>query len=383
MKLPAWQGRTWRLIGALLPLLLLFIYVVIRSGPLTPVAVTVLQVPEASISPALFGLGQVEARQTYKIGPTFAGRVLSVQVQVGDTVTAGQLLGEMDAVDLADKLQAQQAALRAAQAQLEQAVAKQDFAQTQAARYERLLAVGALTQEALVIKKQELAIARASAAAAQEGASRVRAELAALRAQGQSLKLFSPVAGMVVARDADPGTTVLAGQAVVEVIDPDSLWVNAKFEQSNAQGLAAGLPVRMVLRSRRSQVLAGQVQRIEPRADAVTEEILAKIAFITVPKPMPALGELTEVSVDLAALPAQPVIPNAAIRNVGGQRGVWKLVDGRLQFAPVVLGGANLEGQIQVLKGLQAGEQIVVYSEKALDAHSRIRVRSSLQGGGS
>jgi hypothetical protein len=47
---------------------------------------------------------------------------------------------------------------------------------------------------------------------------------------------------VVAVRDADPGTTIVAGQAVVEVIDPKSLWINVRFDQISASGLAGGLP---------------------------------------------------------------------------------------------------------------------------------------------
>jgi multidrug efflux pump subunit AcrA (membrane-fusion protein) len=92
--------RTLVVLVVLLPLLVLFIYVALRSGPLAPVPVTVARVENRSISPALFGIGTVEARYSYKIGPTFAGRVKRLSVQVGDRVKAGQVLGEMDPVDL-------------------------------------------------------------------------------------------------------------------------------------------------------------------------------------------------------------------------------------------------------------------------------------------
>jgi len=65
-------------LAVLVPLAALFIYVVLRSGPLTPIPVTVCGVETRSITPALFGIGTVEARYTYKIGPTVAGRVKRV-----------------------------------------------------------------------------------------------------------------------------------------------------------------------------------------------------------------------------------------------------------------------------------------------------------------
>lgn len=381
MKFPRLQRRTLALIAVIAPLLGLFVYVAVRSGPLAPVAVTVGTVESKAVAPALYGIGTVQARYTYKIGPTFAGRVKRLDVHVGDAVEAGQVLGEMDAVDLDDRIAAQQAAIKSAAAALRQAEAKQSFAQAQAARYERLLAVYGASRENVATKRQELAVADAAVAATREDAVRLRAELDALRAQRGNLRLVAPVAGLVAARDAGPGTTVVAGQAVVELIDPTSLWVDTRFDQITAEGLAAGLPARITLRSRQTRSQPGRVLRIEPRADAVTEETLAKIVFDAPPSPLPPLGELAEVTVQLGELPAAAAIPNAAIRTVDGQRGVWKLVDGDLAFAPLVLGRSDLDGRVQVVKGLVAGDRVVVHSEKALTPGSRIHVVERLAGG--
>ena len=374
------QRRTLTMLAVLLPIALLFVYVILRSGPLAPVQVTTAEVVARPISPALFGIGTVEARYAYRVGPTFAGRVRKVDVQVGDRVTAGQLLGEMDPVDLDERIRAQAAATRRAQAQVREAEARQRYAQTQAQRYEKLLVVHSISEEAVATKRQEQQVANAALAGAREDLVRVAADGAALVAQRSNLRLVAPVDGLVTVRDADPGTTVVAGQAVVELVDPRSIWVNVRFDQLGAHGLAARLPARVVLRSRSRSNLPGQVLRVEPIADAVTEETLAKVTFDTLPQPLPPLGELAEVTVALPALPATPVVPNAAIRHVNHALGVWRLEDGNLHFAPVELGAADLDGNVQIAKGLKRGDRVVVYSEKELTAHSRIHVVKRLAG---
>ena len=378
-KLPL-QGRTLALLAVVVPMLALFVYVVLRSGPLAPVAVTLAKVERKALTPALFGVGTIGARTTTKIGPTVAGRIQRLDVDVGDSVQAGQVLGEMDAVDLQDRLQAQEAALQRVQASLREAQARQVHAQAQATRYAQLLVVRSTSEELAAAKQQELQVADAAVAAAQAETARVRAERAAIGTQQRHLRLVAPAAGLVTQRFADPGTTVVAGQAVVEVVDPASLWINVRLDQINAHGLQAGLPARVVLRSRAGQAQAGRVLRVEPLADAVTEETLAKIVFDSTPTPLPPVGELAEVTVRLPPLPDAPTIPNAAIRSVDGQRGVWKLADGGLQFAPIELGRTDLDGNVQVLRGLAAGERIVVYSEKALGARSRIQVVERIPG---
>lgn len=380
MKSLPLQRRTLALVAVIVPLLALLVYVALRSGPLAPVAVTEAKVESRSIRPALFGIGTVEARYTYKIGPTFAGRVKRLDVQVGDHVKAGQVLGEMDPVDLDDRVRSQEAALKRAEAALREATARQAYAETQARRYEQLYAARSTSEEVLTNKRQELQIADAALAASREDLARAHSDREGLVAQRGNLRLIAPVDGVVALRDADPGTTIVAGQVVVEMIDPTTLWVNVRFDQISAAGLAADLPARIVLRSRNGQSLNGRVLRVEPKADAVTEETLAKVIFDKVPAPLPPIGELAEVTIDLPALPAAPVIPNAAVRRDGGQVGVWQITDGEPRFIPVKLGPSDLDGQVQVIEGLRNDDRVVVYSEKVLGPKSRIHVVERIPG---
>jgi multidrug efflux pump subunit AcrA (membrane-fusion protein) len=77
-------------------LLLPFVWVATTSGPLALARVTVTKVALGDVNPTLFGIGIVEARRSYMIGPTTAGRVGRVLVDVGESVKTGQLLAEMD-----------------------------------------------------------------------------------------------------------------------------------------------------------------------------------------------------------------------------------------------------------------------------------------------
>lgn len=394
MKRPLVSRRALALGAVLGGLVVLFAWVVMRAGPLAAVPVTVATVRSAAIAPAVFGIGTVESRYTYRIGPIQSGRLMRVDVQVGDLVRAGQQVGEMDPVDLDQRIVAQQAALArgragvaAAEAQVQDLSARRAFAQTQALRYQQLLAARSASEEAAETRRQEfqlaeagLLAARANLAAAREELARLGADREAAVRQRANLRLLAPVDGLVTVRAADPGSTVVAGQAVVEVIDPANLWINVRFDQLRASGLRAGLPARIVLRSRSGESLVGKVLRVEPMADAVTEEALAKLVFDALPQPMPPIGELTEVTVELPVLPARPFVPNASVQRIGGKLGVWVLDGGALRFAPLRLGASDLDGRMQVLEGLKEGERIVVHSLRALDARSRIEVVERLPG---
>ena len=373
-------GRTLAVLVVVLPLLALLAYVALYSGPLAPVAVTLESVQSRPISPALFGIGTVEARHSYQIGPTATGRLETLLVEVGDRVQAGQVLGEIDPVELDDRVSAQESALKRNQAALREAQARLSFARSQALRYEQMWERHLISEEAVTAKRQELQIAQAAQAAASEDLARAGSDRNAAIAQRGNLKLIAPVAGIVALRNVDPGTTVVAGQTVVELIDPSSLWVNVRFDQISAGGLRADLAADIELRSRAGASLPGRVLRIEPMADAVTEETLAKVVFAGIPEPLPPIGELAEVTVRLPPVATAPVLNNAAIRRDGERVGVWQLVDGSPRFVEVSFGAADLDGNVQVLDGLKEGDQIIVYSEKAISARSRIRVVDKIPG---
>ncbi len=381
MKLPPVRRKTLLMVAVLLPLLLLFAWVGLRSGPLAPVPVVVATVAEEPVSPALFGIGTVQARFTYRVGPTLAGRVARVDVHVGDRVRAGQAVAAMEPVELTDRVRAQEATQQRAQAALNEARARLDFARSQELRYQRLFAQRATTEEVYAAKRQEREVLQTALAGAQQELARAGAERRAVVAQRANLDLVAPVDGLVVERSAEPGSTVVAGQSVVEIVDPASLWVDTRFDQVSAAGLQAGLPARIVLRSRPTQALAGSVLRVEPRADAITEEMLAKAVSPELSTLLPPLGELAEVTVALDERPAAPVVPNAALQRVDGKLGVWRIAGEGLEFAAVDPLARDLDGRAQV-SGLAAGDRVVVYSEKALSARSRIQVVDRLPGAG-
>ncbi|CAG0959638.1 Macrolide export protein MacA [Burkholderiales bacterium] len=374
MKPLALSARSLKLLAVLLPLAGLFVYTALRSGPLAPVPVQLADVEDVAIAPRRFGVGTVEASASFQIGPTVAGRLKRLEVNVGDRVRAGQVLGEMDPIDFDERLRAQEAALLRAAAQWQEANARRAHAERQANRYEQLFANGAVTEEMRASKLQDLRLALAQQAAVTEDQARLRAERDATRAQRANLRLVAPAEGLVAARRAEPGTTLVAGQAALTLVDPKSLWINARFDQAQSGGLAPGQKATITLRSRAGLSLAGQVLRLEPLADAVTEETLAKVVFAPLPEPPPAIGELAELTVQLPPRPSAPSIPNAALSRFEGKLGVWQLAGDELKFTAVQVGDADLEGRVEVREGLRRGDRVIVYSAKPLHSGSRVTV---------
>ena len=367
--------------------------VVARSGPLSPIQVTTLRVESGSLSPAIFGIGTVEARRSYLIGPTAAGRVKAVHVDVGETVKAGQLLAEIDPVDLDERLRSTEAAyaraasaVTAADAQRKDSLARRQLAEFNAKRYRDLGGKNFVSASAVEGKQQELDSAQAAVEASEanlQGARqeqlRLKADQDGIRQQRGNLRLLAPRDGLVTSRDAEPGSTVIAGQAVLRLMEPDSLWVKARLDQGRSRSLAVGQAADIVLRSNASTHHPGKVARIEPVSDSVTEERIAQIAFEHIPEGL-SVGEMTEVTVQTGAAQSGLLLPNAAIKRMPQGSGVWKLKDGKPSLTPVKLGSTSFEGNVQILEGLAVGDEVIIHSERDLNESARIKIVSQLMG---
>ena len=384
-------GRKPTLIGVGVGIVLLLGWLVTSRGPLAPAKVTLAKVEQAPLIASTFGIGTVEARRSYALGPTVASRVARVLVDQGDVVKAGQLIAELDPVDLEDRvasgnLAAERASstIRAAEAQLAEAQSRAQLAIASARRSAELRAQGFVSQEATDAKGHEANAAKAAvdAAAAQLAAARRDRERALadvagvgkLRAQA---RLVSPVDGVVSARLVEPGTTIVAGQAVLQVIDPATLWIKARIDQGQAGGVRVGQPAEIVLRSDSKRTYRGEVQRVDWVSDAVTEERIVNVGFAARPEGI-SVGELVEVTIGTAELANVPSLPAAALKRLDRQDGVWQVADGRVAFRPVKVGITTLDGRSQIVDGLNVGDEVVVYSERVLKPDTKVKVVAAI-----
>ena len=385
-------SRRSALLGAVAILFLIgFGWVVANQGPLAAIKVTTAGARETTLHRTLFGIGTLEARRSYAVGPTVAGRVAAVRVDQGDVVHAGQLLAEMDPVDLESRQAASGAAAAraaqlvfSAQAALAEAASRAQMAQANAARFASLRSRNFVSQEAADTKAHEAAAAHAgrdsataALAAAKEEARRAQSDREGLGKSRAHLRLTSPVNGVVTARLAEPGSTVVAGQSVVQVIDPASLWLRVRIDQGRSVGLAVGLAADIVLRSYPGQVLKGRVERVDMVGDAVAEERIANISIDQAPGNL-AIGELAEVTLHLSALDGVLAVPAAAVKRLGRDEGVWRIENGRAEFSRIITGITSSDGMTQVRNGLTAGDNVIVHSEKVLSAGVRVKTVDAL-----
>lgn len=369
----------------------IFAWVVTTQGPLAAVKVTVAKASTGTLSNGVFGIGVLEARRSYNLAPTITSRVSRMLVDQGDHVRAGQLLAEMDAVDLNDRVtSSQQAAERSiysiqvAGAQLAEAQSRLHNANAAYTRFTELRVNGYVSQEMVDAKMHEknaaqaaVASATASLSSAQLDQNRTRADASGINKLRAQSRLISPVNGIVTSRLAEVGVTVVGGQTIIQVIDPASLWVKTRIDQKQAGLLRGGQPAEIVLRSQPQTIFPGSVKRVEQIGDAITEERLVDVVFAAAEVPA-VVGELAEVTIKLPQLDKALSIPTAALKRQDKQDGVWVMQGGQVVFKPVKQGLSTLEGRTQILSGLVEGDEVIVFSQQELHAGMKVKVVSEL-----
>jgi HlyD family secretion protein len=342
-----------------------------------PLTVTVVR-QESDVALRIYGLGTVEARVLARVGFEVGGAVMSLSADAGDRVAKGQ--------DLAALHQAEQEArLARARAAVEANAASQAKAEAAVVRASAILA----QREAANRRQLELAlkdnapVQRAEEAQRDEDVARAevevaKAELAVIRAQGQDAdaalrleqtllghhRLTAPFAALVVARLAEAGAVVRAGEPIFLLIDPDTIWIQAYIDEERAGQLAPGQPGSIRLRSQPAREFNGTITRIGLESDRVNEERRVWLTCTDCPAEM-FLGEQAEVRVLTGMRDTALMVPEMAISGYDGHRGtVWTVQDGRLARAELTFGARDDRGRVEVTGGLPEGSQIVATPPK-------------------
>ncbi len=371
-----------------------FAWVAMAQGPLAPVKVTVDKAQAGNLSSGVFGVGTLKARRSYNLAPTVTGRVKSVLADQGDQVLAGQVLVEMDPVDLGEKLAGSQRVIEKAANSILALEAIQGEAQSRLntlsstfMRYQELRTRGFISQEMFDAKQHEknaavaaLSAATANLAAAREEYAKAQADLRGIGKLHAQTKLSSPVNGVIVARLVEPGSTIAGGQVALQVIDPSSLWVETRIAQKQAGQVRIGQEAEIVLRSQPQSPITGKVARVDMVSDTVTEERIVNVSFTT-DRPGASIGEYAEVTIKLPELDNARTIPSAAVKRVDKQDGVWVLQNKEVKFKPIRIGASTMDGRTQILDGLGDEDTVIVYSQQPLRPGLNVKVVPGLVRG--
>lgn len=346
--------------------------------------VEVVQAKVMPLGEAVSIAGTVAPFKEVAVIPKTPGRVAAVPVNVGQKVQAGQVLVELDKVDMEIALQQQEAALANAVANQLQAQTNYDNAVANYNRMQKLFAEGAISQSQLEQARAQLSAATSAKNSIAAQIRQMQAAVASMRQKLADTTLTAPISGVVSKVNVEPGEMASQSMPAVVVIQEQPLLVKANLPENVVGGVQINQPVDVFV-SATNKTYRGQVYTLAPQADAVTKAypVEVKLEQVTDVKP----GMAAELRVSTRQLANALAVPaDAVLEQDGGS--VLFVVENNVARQRKVKVGLAGSGLIQIVSGLKEGETVVVKGNRLLVDGARVKVEGHYQqpapgGGGS
>lgn len=323
-------------------------------------AVKVLTVGVGSMNSGAEFAGEVRARVESRLGFRVSGKIVRRQAELGQRVKAGDVLAQLDPQDY-------QLAAQAARAQVVAAQTNRDLAAADFKRYREL-------RDQNFISGAELERRDAALKAAQAQFDQAQAQGSALGNQAAYTTLVADVSGVVTAIEAEPGQVVAAGTPVVRIAKDGPRDVVFAVPEDKVALIKVGSDADV--RAWAANVsLKGQVREVAASADPVTRTFAVKVALPT----QDALALGTTVSVLPHALDRSSVqvikLPTSALRQDGKTSAVWLLdtTSMTVKLQPIQIATAD-GNEVVVAGGLQPGMQVVSAGVHVLSPGQKVRI---------
>src|SRR5262249_43509548 len=202
------------------------------------------------------------------------------------------------------------------------------------------------------LARSETPIARASAISAS-----AEANVKLLEVRLRDATIRSPLNGVVVSRDRNVGDLLLPGTPLLQLVDPSSIILSARFDESAMGTIAPGQSATLYFASMPTENLKGTVLRVIRLVDQETREFTIDITMDQLPSHW-ALGQRANVTIKAPTLVPTIVIPQNLTARRNGRVGVWLLRHGRAVWVQSALGYPSA-GAVQVVNGLSAGDIVI------------------------
>lgn len=331
----------------------------------------VAQAVKAPLTSTLTVSGGIRAQQSAIVKAKVAGELKTLLVREGDSVKAGQALGQIDATEYQWRLKQAEDQALAAKAQL-------DIAERTLENNRALVNQGFISKNAL-----DTSVSSAAGAAASLQAARAAAEIAR-KAVGDA-QVIAPISGLVAQRLVQPGERVPLDGRIVEIVDLSRLELEAQIAPEDVVALRVGQAATLQIDGL-PQPLPAKVVRINPSAQAGSRAVLAYLELAPDAASQGVRqGLFARGSIELTRREAL-VVPVSALRFDQAKPYVLVVENGKAVARTVATGargdvavGGKTEGAVEITSGLEPGAAVLRGTVGALREGTLVKLPAQTQ----
>jgi len=321
------------------------------------------------------GIGNVGAKNIYKIGSVFGGKIFDFEVNEGTFVKKGTTLAQIDSIDLEEKIAELDATLQKIQSDInslivdkKSAIISTEYQKSIYQKNKNLFSKRAISEldlkkfftnfetSKLKIKSLHSKINSFKAQKTQVSQSKV-----GLEERLKRYTIIAPIDGYVMKKYVTNYTIINSNQPLLELVNPKDVWIEAHIDTRKSGAVKIGDSVDVKLRSSQ-KIYKATVAMINPINNSVTNEREVDIVFKNLPIPF-YLEEQANVEIVTKHLKNILKISTKALRFYEKKEGVWIVqADNTLHFK--VLKVLAKDGESIVVEGLNGNEKLAIADAK-------------------
>lgn len=329
----------------------------VTTVSISPENITVATKGSITSGPAVSGT--LVADRTASIRAEVPGSVLAVMLDPGARVSRGTPLVRIDDSAIRDMY-------LSAKSGVTQAELAADIAKREQDRAEKLLAAGAIAQNAVEM-------ARRGAAGATAALDDARARLASAQKNMDNTVVKAPYDGIVSERQVNPGDVVAPGAPLVTIVDPSTMRLEGTVPADQLGSVRVGSPISFTVTGYPGRTFTGSISSIYPSADPATRQVrlFAKIpnAGRGLVAGLFAAGRIATTRHEGIAVPA------TAIDQRGVKPSVTKLKNGKTEKADVTVGTRDdATERMEITSGVAVGDTLLIGAAAGITPGTQVRV---------
>jgi membrane fusion protein (multidrug efflux system) len=340
------------------------------GGARQPMVVEVGTIKREAINEEITLVGNLIGQATVAVAPRAAGRLQDISVRLGDRVTRGQRLAQIEDFEIKEQVKQAEAAQEVSQATIRQREADLSLAKTSVERSRSLFEKQLLPKQTLDDTEARYLSAVAALDLAKAQNSQSKARLDELRINLANTIITSPVTGFVARRAVDPGAFVGQNNPIVDVVDITSVRLVANVVEKDLKQLQAGNATIVEVDAFPGEKFSGRIARVSPVLDPATRTAPIEVevpnpTFRLKPGMYARVGVVTETKKQALVAPANSVV------DLGGRRGVFQVLNGAAVFRAVQVGTEQLD-KVEILGGILEGQEVITTGAGALRDGDRV-----------
>jgi RND family efflux transporter MFP subunit len=304
--------------------------------------------------------GTVHAQVESNLGFRVPGKILERKVNIGDKISAGQIIARLDDTDLVLSENSAKAAVASAKTRL--AVTKDALQRAQ-----KLLPKGYAPQAMLDQRKLEFDAAQSALEAAKAQAKQATNAT-------RYATLIADKNGIVAAVHAEAGQVVAAGTPIITLAETGAMEIALSVPEQEVTNLKIGSPAQVTLWANRNVKAKGQIREIAGQADPASRTYAVRVA-VKNPSATMRLGMTADVELQLGIEPSYVAIPLTALTQIDQHDAVFVVDPASSTVSPrfVVASGVTDNG-IKISQGLKDGDIVITGGTQFLSTGKKVRL---------